>query len=135
MKFSGKCYCGDVCYEAEGDPAFRGQCHCRECQYVSGGASNLIIGMPEDGFRYIKGAPSQYIRDDLEAPVTREFCGRCGTPILARSPRAPGAVAIKIGTMDDPAQFGGPEVAFYTDDKYDHHVIAEGVMQFPKLPG
>jgi len=46
MKFTGGCYCGQVRYEAEGHPLMRGQCHCRECQYISGGSANVIIAMP-----------------------------------------------------------------------------------------
>lgn len=134
MKFEGGCYCGDIRYQADGDIAFKGACHCRECQHISGGSANLIMALAEDGFTYTKGAPTQFARDDLDQPTIREFCGRCGTPILSRSANAPGAVIIKIGSMDDPALFGGPDVAIHTDDKYDYHVIADGVMQFAKLP-
>jgi hypothetical protein len=56
--------------------------------------------MPVDGFRYTKGEPSQFKRDDLERAVTREFCGDCGT-------RRPGlnAIVLKAGTLDDPTQY------------------------------
>ena len=37
MKFEGGCYCGQVRYVAEGEPMVKGQCHCRECQYITGG--------------------------------------------------------------------------------------------------
>jgi len=65
MKIEGGCYCGAVRYEAEGDPAFKGQCHCRECQYVSGGHPNVIIGMPESGFTYSKCSPKAFLRSDI----------------------------------------------------------------------
>jgi hypothetical protein len=41
MKPEGGCYCGAVRYVAEGDPVMRAQCHCRECQYITGGAPNM----------------------------------------------------------------------------------------------
>ena len=41
MKLEGGCCCGAVRYVAEGDPVMRAQCHCRECQYVTGGAPNM----------------------------------------------------------------------------------------------
>ena len=36
MKVTGGCYCGALRYEAEGDPIMKGECHCRECQYLTG---------------------------------------------------------------------------------------------------
>lgn len=135
MKVQGGCYCGAVRYEAEGDALFKGQCHCRECQYITGGGGNLILGLPETEFKYTKGEPAIYRRDDLDEPVTREFCGKCGTPLTSRAPAAPGVALIKIGSLDDPAVFGKPDMAIYMDDTYAHHVVDEGVMQFPKAPG
>ena len=79
MTFEGGCYCRAVRYEAEGNPILKAQCHCRECQYISGGAENVFMVMPPDGFRYIKGTPKSFTRGDLEKPVTREFCSECGT--------------------------------------------------------
>ncbi|HVY03290.1 MAG TPA: GFA family protein [Caulobacterales bacterium] len=135
MKFSGGCYCGALRYAFEGEPAFKGQCHCRECQYISGGGPNVIIGLPEAGFHYAKGAPAQFRRADLENPVTREFCPACGTHILARSPGVPGAVILKVGTMDDPKLFGGPQMAIFLKDKQSFHHVPEGAMSFETVPG
>ena len=119
MDLQGGCYCGAVRYRAVGDPLFKGQCHCRECQYISGGHPNVVIGMPEAGFAYVKGKPKQYRRGDLASPVTREFCADCGTHILSRAPALPGAVLIKVGTLDEPADRVGkrePERAGEVED-------------------
>ena len=52
MRLEGGCYCGAVRYVAEGDPVLRAQCHCRACQYFSGGAPNLFMLVPAEGFAY-----------------------------------------------------------------------------------
>lgn len=135
MKVKGRCYCGALRYEAEGDALFKGQCHCRECQYLSGGHPNLVMGLPEGGFSYTAGAPKVFRRADLEKPVAREFCGECGTHILTRSPNLPGAVLIKVGTLDDPSVFEGPQVVIYTVDKQSFHTVPGGVPAFERLPG
>ncbi|HET7191007.1 MAG TPA: GFA family protein [Pseudolabrys sp.] len=41
-----------------------------------------------DGFRYTSGEPRKFSRSDLESPVTREFCGECGTHLTTRRPGA-----------------------------------------------
>ncbi|MGA2895345.1 MAG: GFA family protein [Xanthobacteraceae bacterium] len=122
MKLEGGCYCGSVRYVAEGEPTLKAQCHCRECQYISGGAPNLFMLMPPDGFRYSKGTPRQFARSDLERPVTREFCGECGTHLTTRRPGL-AVVILKIGTLDDPSLFGGPQMAIYTIDQQPFHQI------------
>ena len=134
MKIQGRCYCGALCYEADGDAAFKGQCHCRECQYISGGEPNVVMGMPEAGFRYTKGSPKAFSRKDLDHPVRREFCGECGTHILARAPGMPGTVMLKVGTLDDPSVFEGPQMAIYLIDKQSFHHVPEGVPAFERIP-
>ena len=117
MKLEGGCYCGAVRYVAEGEPLFKGQCHCRECQYISGGHPNPGLAMPAGSFSYTKRSVKQFRRSDLSDPVTREFCAECGTHILAKSSRLPGAVMLKVGTLDDPALYGGPQMVIFTIDK------------------
>jgi hypothetical protein len=135
MDIQGGCYCGALRYQATGDPVFKGQCHCRECQYISGGSPNVVVGMPESGFAYRKGAPKQFRRGDLATPVTREFCAECGTHILAKSPALPGFVVVKVGTFDDPAVFGAPQMAIFTIDKQAFPHVPEGIPTFERAPG
>lgn len=135
MALVGGCYCGAVRYESAGRPGFRGQCHCRECQYVSGGAENLFMILPSDGFRYTEGAPRRFSRSDIDNAVTREFCGACGTHMATRSPRDPNILILKIGTLDDPSEYGGPQAAIWTSEAQPFHLIPEGVPTFPGFPG
>ena len=135
MNLEGGCYCGGLRYRATGDPVFKGQCHCRECQYVSGGHPNVVMAMPESGFSYTKGAPKQFRRSDLERPVTREFCADCGTHILAKSSALSGALIIKVGTLDDPSLYGSPQMAIFLIDKQSFHHVPEGIPTFERVPG
>ena len=70
MNVKGGCYCGSIRYQAEGDALFKGQCHCRECQYISGGSPVLVMVMPEAGFSWTSGSPKGFARSDIENPVT-----------------------------------------------------------------
>ncbi len=134
MDVSGRCYCGAIRYTASGDPVIKVQCHCRECQYLSGGSVNVTMGMPADGFTYTQGAPQQFKRPDLEQGVTREFCGNCGTQLVSRAPVLEGVVLLKVGTLDDPSVFT-PDIAIFTVDQQAFHQIAEGMPSFERMPG
>ena len=133
MKLEGGCYCGKVRYVAEGEPMRKGQCHCRECQFITGGAPNMFVVMPSAGFAYTKGAPKQFTRSDLENPVTREFCPDCGTHLATRPPGRP-VVVVKVGTLDDPKLYGAPQMAIFTIDKQPFHQIPDGVPVFERMP-
>jgi len=132
MKVEGGCYCGAVRYVAEGEAMMKAQCHCRECQYISGGAPNMFVAMPADGFSYTKGSPKQFTRKDLERAVTREFCAECGTHMVTRVPGLPMTI-LKVGTFDDPC-LGQPQMAIYTVDKQVFHHIPQGMPAFERLP-
>ena len=129
----GGCYCGKVRYTAEGESNFKAQCHCRECQYMTGGGPNYFMMMPAAGFRYDQGLPAQFTRSDLERPVTREFCAACGTHLVTR-PAGMSMLVLKVGTLDDPAQYGGPQAAIYAIDKQAFHCVPEDLPTFERLP-
>ena len=134
MKLEGGCYCGAVRYVTEGDPLMKAQCHCRECQYASGGSANVFIAMPIKGFQYTKGAPKGFTRPDLPNAVTREFCAECGTHLVTRPPGFP-AVVVKVGTLDDVAAAGNPDIAIFTIDRQSFQHIPEGMPAFERMPG
>lgn len=132
MTLKGRCYCGEVHYEASGKPELRAQCHCRECQYISGGGPNYFMLMPVEGFSYVSGKPQSFTRTDLDKPVTREFCGTCGTHLTTRLPGRP-VLVLKVGTLDDPSAFS-PKLAIYTVDQQPFHLVGEGLPAFERLP-
>ena len=72
---------------------------------------------------------------DLDNPVTREFCGDCGTHILSWAPTLPGTVLLKVGTFDDPGLFPGPDMAIFTIDKQTFHQLPYGGATFERTPG
>lgn len=131
--FTGRCYCGAIHYAAAGKPVFKAQCHCRECQYFSGGGPNYFMMMPKDGFTWTKGHPQDFTRDDLNSAVTRCFCGACGTHLITRLPGRD-LVVLKVGTLDDPTVYGGPAAAIYTVDQQPFHLIPDGTPTFERVP-
>jgi len=133
MKISGGCYCGSLRYEANGDVEASIQCHCRECQYITGGNPNVIMIMPLSGFEFVKGIPKTFKRKDIEKAVTRLFCENCGTGIGTKNPNRPNSIILKVGTFDDPSIFK-PDIAIFTIDKQKFHYIENGLKSFERRP-
>ena len=133
MKATGGCYCGQLRYEIDGPLETTLQCHCRECQYITGGNPNVAAIFGENDFSYTKGEAATFARSDLERPVVRHFCSNCGTGIGSRSPARPNSMIVKAGTFDDQSFFS-PQVAIFTCDMQPYHHIAEGLPAFDKRP-
>lgn len=129
--WTGRCYCGALTFEMRGEPLFKGQCHCRECQYYSGGGPNYFMLFPFDAFHWITGSPKSFRRTDIEAKATRYFCEGCGTQV---GNAAPSGTVVRVGCLDAPERFEGPDAAIYTCDAQPFHEIPDGLPRFDKVP-
>ncbi|MEL6809648.1 MAG: GFA family protein [Pseudomonadota bacterium] len=130
----GGCYCGAIHYEITRPPVLKAQCHCRPCQYISGGGPNFFMAVPQDGFVITKGSPAAFARSDLEAPRTRQFCPTCGTHLTTLRPDMQLTI-VKVGTLDNPEEdYRGPRLAIHTKDIQPFHVVADGLPCFEALP-
>ena len=133
MKTTGRCYCGALKYEVTGQVEAAFQCHCRECQYITGGNPNIVMVFSKDAFCYTEGHPKKFARGDLETPVTRHFCGDCGTAMGTESPARPNSMIVKVGTLDNPSEFSA-QAAIFTCDIQPFHHLPDDLPAFEKRP-
>src|SRR5882724_12638588 len=88
----------------------------QKCRVGDPGRSFLLkdLGVPLVNWKLLastaKGTPRSFNKNDRPGSPTRHFCGACGVHLTARSERAPAAVLIKVGTLDDPSVFEGPQL-------------------------
>lgn len=101
-RFSGGCRCGAVRYDCAAAPMFTGNCHCRDCQYASGGAYSTIVGVPTEALALTGELATYTVRAESGNRVTRKFCPQCGSPILSALSANPGMTVLKAATLDDP---------------------------------
>lgn len=104
---SGGCQCGAVRYRATAVLDSSHICHCRMCQKAVGNFFAALIGIPRDAFEWTRGRPALFKSSN---PVTRGFCGTCGTPLLYDY-AASKHLNVTIGSLDNPAQFP-PQMQF-----------------------
>lgn len=101
--FSGGCRCGQVRYECDEMPFFCSHCHCRDCQYASGGAYSTIVGVRTDAVSMTGELGGYTVTSDAGNQLTRKFCTKCGTPILTELHSNPAMLVLKAATLDDPS--------------------------------
>jgi hypothetical protein len=103
MAFQGGCACKNIRYEVSADPIAVMNCHCRACQYASGGGYTTAVVVPRGTLRFTDGTPKAYrSTGDSGGTVTRLFCAECGSPIASWPDVGPFEV-VKAATLDDPS--------------------------------
>ncbi len=99
--FTGGCVCGAVHYECNSRPIAMLNCHCRDCQQVSGGPFTPVVYVPAKAFRITQGSLNHYSTpSERGGHNKRGFCPACGSRITgAESERGLGITA---SSLDDP---------------------------------
>lgn len=131
---TGGCICGAIRYEITAPPLAVIACHCTQCRRQSGAAYsvNLIV---RASTMTVHGRLNAWDDPDTEsgAPLGREHCGRCGSPIRSVPSAAPKMVALKAGTLDDPGAFA-PAMHIWTKSKLPWVALPDGVPTFEQGP-
>ena len=53
---------------------------------------------------------------------------------MATRPPGRPVIVVKVGTLDDPKLYGGPQMAIFTIDKQPFHQVPEGLPTFERMP-
>ena len=131
---AGGCRCGQVRYTCAAEPMFTGHCHCRDCQYASGGAYSTIVGVPTEAVSISGDMGAFTVDTDSGNQVTRKFCSTCGSPILSELSANPAMMVLKAATFDDPSQLK-PAMHIWTDSSQPWAETSPEVPKFAKSPG
>lgn len=131
---AGGCNCGAVRYTITGTPMAVAACHCTNCRKQSGAAFsvNLIV---RASAMSVEGELASYMDPDTQsgAPINRQFCVACGSPIRSIPTAAPKVIAVKAGGLDDPAQFA-PQMHIWTRSALPWATIPDDLPHFDKGP-
>jgi hypothetical protein len=133
MKYSGSCSCGAVTYETSAEPVLQGNCHCHQCQRMTGSGYSATLFFPADAVR-ISGEVRSYSRSGSSGnEVGRDFCPKCGSPLFGRPGMMLGLLGIRAGTLDDTSMYQ-PSANIFTSSAavWDHRDPA--LADFPQAP-
>lgn len=112
-RVEGGCFCGAIRYEAVGECSNTMVCHCQSCRRVAAAPVVAWVTFPVEGFRFIKGKPTQF---RSSAPVLRTFCGDCGTPLTYRHDGHGNTLDITTASLDQPERFPPTHHSWLSDD-------------------
>jgi hypothetical protein len=96
----GGCFCRAIRYRLTAAPRGSMICHCRTCRSLFAAPVVAWLSVPAAAFAFTRGTPSIF---STSAPITRWFCGACGTHVAYVSKDEPDDVEVSTCSLDDPA--------------------------------
>ncbi len=125
---TGRCLCGGVRYEIEGEIGSATFCHCSQCRRANGTAFATNASVRSEQFRLATGQ-SLVTEYESSPGKFRAFCSRCGSPILKRNDDHPEAVRLRLGTLETDPRLK-PSRNIYVGSKAPWFEITDTLPQF-----
>lgn len=108
-KHTGRCLCGDVRYEFEGEPAGVDYCHCDSCRRNCSAPITTFVEVPREKFAFTATSPKSY---ESSKGIRRLFCGNCGSPVAYDGDWDEANIHLYLVALDDPESFAPAKHVF-----------------------
>ncbi len=132
-KLTGQCLCGQVSFKAEGDIAMQGNCHCTDCQQVSGSAFATIVFMKDDDVNISGNLKAFDHTVDSGNSLRKKFCPDCGSQMFTYNLGRPGMTGLRAGSINEKDQIK-PQFNVYASSKLPCTILDESIPAFAKMP-
>lgn len=127
----GRCLCGAVQFEFEGDPNWVAYCHCESCRRNTASPTTVFIGVNRDRYHHNTGETKSY---ESSPGVRRRFCGNCGTPLAYDADSYPDEIHLYLVNLEDPERFR-PQGHVYTRDQLSWFEVADDLERRSTVSG
>lgn len=130
---TGRCLCGAISYSVAAAPLTMGQCHCKDCQRVTGtGHISNARFRREDV--HVNGDTKTFSSSaDSGTVVTRHFCPTCGSRMFSENSARPDVKAVAVGTFDDNSWFH-PQWVLFKKSQPAWDITTEDVPCYDAMP-
>jgi hypothetical protein len=112
--YTGGCLCGAVRYECSAEPLVTVNCHCRDCQRLSGSPFATVLLVPQDAVQVAGNVTWFDVKADSGNMASRGFCPHCGSPLFGKPSGMPVALLdTSVASLYLPSRKPRTERAFY----------------------
>ena len=129
---TGRCLCGGVRFEINGQLGPIIYCHCSICRRASGSSFATNASVRKENFRILNG--HELIKEYESSPGNkRAFCSKCGSPLYGTFADISSVRRVRLGALDSVE--GAKSVAhIWTSSKSDWFEITDDLEQFKEEP-
>lgn len=133
-KLTGNCLCGAISFEADGDIQMQGNCHCTDCQQISGSSFATLLFVKDTDVK-ITGETKRFEHKvDSGNTLTKDFCPNCGSQMFGGNVGRPGMTALKAGSVNE-KHLIKPQFNVFVSSKAPCIVLDDSIPAFDKMPG
>jgi len=126
---TASCACGAVSLRIEGPVRSMLVCSCLDCRKSTGTGHSAVVLMSTDSVA-VSGKTKGHTRQAASgSEITRYFCPQCGTPLFARTARAPLLALVPAGLFDRPDWFS-PSQAIFSRTHLDWDTLDETLPHY-----
>jgi len=127
---TGGCACGAIRYEVTAEPIVTFNCHCRDCQKITGGGYTPVFYVPANAFKITKGSPKYFgTTSEMMGDNVRGFCPDCGSRLFGG--KSDFGQGIAAGSLDDPSLYK-PQHEIWTSDAQPWDAMDPKLPKFEK---
>ncbi|RAK57779.1 GFA family protein [Phenylobacterium deserti] len=130
--FAGGCLCGQLRYEAKGEPAWTGHCYCRDCRKASGSGFIPFMGFQASALTVTGETRQSRTSAFRGGESVRNHCAACGSLVFGGEGQDDWRT-VYAGSLDDALLFE-PQIAIFVRDRAPWAVAPEGLTQFETMP-
>ena len=129
---SGRCLCGTVQYELDGEIDVVVNCHCQYCRRAHGAAVVSIAPVRTVDLRFVAGADAIH-EAHTDGVGVRAFCKQCATRLYNRPESTNALTMLVVGSLheDPPVR---PSMHLNVESKAGWYEILDGLPCFDALP-
>jgi hypothetical protein len=127
-RVEGRCLCGAVRFEYDGEPNWVLHCHCESCRRATSSPMTTWISVPRSAFAFKQGTPRFF---NSSPGVARGFCGTCGSQLTYENERIPDEVHLYAASLADPSQVS-PSRHVFVEEQLPWMEIADRLPRFAK---
>jgi hypothetical protein len=130
---TGSCSCGEISLVIRDKPQIMMQCHCLDCQKVSGTGHTSHAYFATEDVTIEGDASCHSVESDSGHEMIRCFCPVCGSRMFGYNGQKPGTISIEVGCLDDRSWFT-PQIVLFASRREDWDITSDEIPNFQKMP-
>lgn len=133
-ELTGSCLCGAISYTGDTDIKMAVNCHCTDCQKITGSVLGTQLFVMEEALT-ISGEPKVFEHTaDSGSRLSKLFCDKCGAQVFSRNSKREGVMGIRAGSIDQKDVIQ-PTINIFCTSAVPSTPIDPALKTFPKAAG